>query len=178
MYDLRAYGLGGVVPLGWPKFTGGWSVSTPAVGDLDGDGRVEVALMTREGNLFVWHTSGRPCAGQEWPTYQHDNAHTGDYGRDATPPSAVGALAGTAGKGSAVVRWTAPGGDRHCGTAASYRVVVDGTAVMAGVPAPSAAGAAQSVTLALTKGKHTISVQAVDAAGNAGFPRSVTVKAG
>ncbi|HEV3354165.1 MAG TPA: FG-GAP-like repeat-containing protein, partial [Acidimicrobiales bacterium] len=54
MYDMRAYGLGGVAPPGWPKFTGGWSVETPAVGDFEGNGKVDVALATREGNLFVW----------------------------------------------------------------------------------------------------------------------------
>src|SRR5205823_8398441 len=48
MYDLRAYGLGGLAPASWPKFTGGWSVMTPAVGDFDNDGKVELALATRD----------------------------------------------------------------------------------------------------------------------------------
>ena len=33
--------------------------ATPGVGDLDGDGKVEVAVTTREGYLFVWDTPGR-----------------------------------------------------------------------------------------------------------------------
>jgi hypothetical protein len=79
MYDLEAYSLGGIRPLGWPEFTGGWGVSTPAVGDFDGDGTVEVATVTREGWLFVWHTKGSACQTPQWPKYQHDLANTGDY---------------------------------------------------------------------------------------------------
>src|SRR5436309_13968886 len=56
MYDLRAYSLGGLAPPTWPKFTGGWSVMTPGVGHLDGDGQGEVAPATREGNLSRWPT--------------------------------------------------------------------------------------------------------------------------
>ena len=78
MYDLQAYTLGGARPLGFPKFTGGWSVSTPAIGDFDGDGRVEVATVTREGWLFVWHTAGSACQTPEWPKYQHDLRNSGD----------------------------------------------------------------------------------------------------
>lgn len=87
MYDLQAYSLGGLRPIGWPKFTGGWSVSTPGLGDFDGDGLLEVALITREGNLFVWRTAGSVCQKAEWPKYQHDLANTGDY---RTPSSFAG----------------------------------------------------------------------------------------
>ena len=65
MYDLRAYGLGGSVAPGWPKFTGGWSVTTPAVGDFYGDGGLELAMPTREGNLFMWRTQGQACGDLE-----------------------------------------------------------------------------------------------------------------
>ena len=77
-----------VVPGGWPKFTGGWSVSTPAVGDFDGDGKVDVALATREGNLFVWHAAGDACQTPEWPKYQHDLWNTGNY--DSSAPTGLG----------------------------------------------------------------------------------------
>jgi hypothetical protein len=82
MYDLRAYSLGGVVPDGWPKFTGGWVVSTPATGDFVGDGKLDVAIMTREGNLFVWRTKGSASQAAEWPKYQHDLRNSGDYGSE------------------------------------------------------------------------------------------------
>jgi hypothetical protein len=68
-------GDGTPVP-GWPKFTGGWSLFSPAVADLDGDGPVEVAATTREGYLFVWDTPGHRRDVQV-PTWHQDAAHTG-----------------------------------------------------------------------------------------------------
>ena len=93
---------------------------TPAVGDLDGDGLLELAYATREGNLFVWRTPGQACAGQEWPKYQHDLRNTGTYGVDARPPSRILNLTGP-GIGRTVT-WTATGDDMKCGRAASYDV--------------------------------------------------------
>jgi hypothetical protein len=169
MYDLQAYGLGGVAPTGWPKFTGGWSVSTPAVGDLLGDGKVEVALVTREGNLFVWRTNGDACQTAEWPKYQHDLHNSGNFATDATPP---GVLWDVSRKG-ALLSFTTSGGDGPCGQAAAFRLVVDGHQVaVADHPAPS--GTEQSIDLGnLGKGSHTVTVQTVDAAGNASIPVTV-----
>src|SRR5205807_10326384 len=93
MYDLQAYGLGGIAPPGWPKFTGGWSVSTPAVGSVSASsatGKLQVAMPTREGNLFVWQTQAPLCGSQEWPKYQHDLWNSGDFATDAKRPGVVG----------------------------------------------------------------------------------------
>jgi hypothetical protein len=79
MYDVRAYGLGGGSPVGWPKFTGGWSVVTPAVGRFGKTSELAVALITREGNLFVWRTTAPACSAREWPKYQHDLLNSGNY---------------------------------------------------------------------------------------------------
>ena len=46
-------------PTGWPKFTGGWTQATPAVGDADGDGDLDVSVTTREGWSFLWDTQRR-----------------------------------------------------------------------------------------------------------------------
>jgi hypothetical protein len=64
---------------GWPKFTGGWTLFTPAVADLGRHGSVAVAATTREGYLYVWDTSGRRADVQA-PTWQQDVAHTGRLG--------------------------------------------------------------------------------------------------
>jgi MYXO-CTERM domain-containing protein len=63
----------------WPKFTDGWIVATPAVGDVDGDHKLEVVVGTRDGNLFAWHTQGSDTGVIEWESYHHDNANTGVY---------------------------------------------------------------------------------------------------
>ena len=66
---------------GFPKWAGGFSLFTPAVADLDCDGRLEVALMTREGYLHVYRRLGGTASvalapGQ--PQHRH-------WGSDAGP---------------------------------------------------------------------------------------------
>lgn len=74
-----ALGLPAVDPVApWPKFTGGWVTGSPAVGDLDADGRNEVVTNTREGFLFVWNTPG--TGGAEWPMLKGSAARTGVLG--------------------------------------------------------------------------------------------------
>lgn len=55
-FTLAAHDGTGAAPDGWPKLTGGWVVGTPAVGDWDGDGSLEVAQARRDGVLMVWTT--------------------------------------------------------------------------------------------------------------------------
>lgn len=79
---LHAFGASGLEPAGWPKLTGGWMTATPAVGDLDGDGSVEVVASTREGWVFVWRTNGSTAGNSEWWTFHHDEWNSGLYGFD------------------------------------------------------------------------------------------------
>jgi MYXO-CTERM domain-containing protein len=51
---------------------------TPAVGDLDGDGKLEVAVATRDGWLYVWHTGATEDSIVEWESFHHDNRNTGN----------------------------------------------------------------------------------------------------
>ena len=77
-YYLHAFDANGVEPTGWPKFTGGWHVANPAIGDVDGDGLNEVVVLTREGNLFVWDTAAA-TGREEWPKKRHDLRNTGNH---------------------------------------------------------------------------------------------------
>ena len=79
---VRAVDACGREAPGWPKFTNGWILATPAVGDIDGDTRhsLEVVAGTREGYIFAWHTKGREDGVIQWESVHHDNANTGDYG--------------------------------------------------------------------------------------------------
>ncbi|MDQ3728086.1 MAG: S8 family serine peptidase [Actinomycetota bacterium] len=132
LYQLHAYGIDGMEAEGWPKFTGGWTQPTPAVGDADGDGDLEVSALTREGWSFLWATGTPACdvdgtsTNDEWWTSHHDEHGTNNYGHDARPPGTVGALTAERDEGAGVttLQWTAPGDDWECGTAARYRVVI------------------------------------------------------
>jgi hypothetical protein len=171
MYDLQAYGGAlGQPAEGFPKFTGGWSVMTPAVGDLDGDGTLDVALATREGNLFVWRTAGEACQATEWPKYQHDLHNTGDYRTDARRPGVVTSLR----LEGDTLTFTTSGGDGRCGQATALRVLVDGVAVAVSAT-PGAPGTVQSVKVPALKPGAVDTVQAVDAAGNVSPPATVRV---
>ena len=78
-YWVHAFRVDGSEPAGWPKFTGGWITSTPAVGDMDGDGTLEVALPTRDGFVWAWHTRGKTDGRIDWPGFHRDNGNTGNF---------------------------------------------------------------------------------------------------
>jgi Ca2+-binding RTX toxin-like protein len=125
LYQLHAYGAGGLEPAGWPKFTGGWTQATPSVGDADGDGDLEVSVLTREGWSFLWDTGTDACGGSndEWWTFHHDEFGSGNYGTDARPPGSPEALAAArAEDGSQTLTWKAPGDDWLCGDAEAFEV--------------------------------------------------------
>jgi Mg-chelatase subunit ChlD len=50
---------------GWPQTVTGVMGSAAAVGDLDGDGAMEVVLAVEEDSIYAWHADGAPVAG--WP---------------------------------------------------------------------------------------------------------------
>lgn len=81
-FTVDAFDADGTIPAGWPKFTGQWGTATPAVGDLDGDGLLEVVVGTRTGYLYAWRTRGKtPAKGGvvDWGSYHHDNYNSGNY---------------------------------------------------------------------------------------------------
>jgi hypothetical protein len=84
------------VPNGFPKFTGGWMVDTPAAGAFAGDGKVDIAVITREGYLYVWKTDGSACQTAQWPKFQHDLWNTGNY--NSTAPTGLGCGSGSGGE--------------------------------------------------------------------------------
>ncbi len=71
----------GAQPPGWPKFTNGWMIPIPVVGDVDNDGLLEATAMSREGFLTIWDLPGpvSPVAVQ-WQGFRHDRQRTGSLG--------------------------------------------------------------------------------------------------
>lgn len=95
----------GQIAPGWPKFTGGWSIGAAAVGDVDGDGWLDVVVGTREGQLFVWRTRGRADQAIQWASVHHDAQNTGNahwpIPSQAGPPADPEAPGGCCGSGGA-----------------------------------------------------------------------------
>ena len=141
---LHAFdGVTGAPVPGWPKWTGGWSTFTPAVGDLSCSaparnpaspnraphessgctGRNVVIVGTREGWLHAYRTPGLPgAADQAWHWHQND-WNTGLLGQDTRPPAAVADLRVRRLRGARVLlAFTAPGGDWNAGRAARYQL--------------------------------------------------------
>ena len=76
---LHAWNALGISPGGWPKNTGQWILGSPAIGDVDGDGYLDVVASTREGWVFAWSTRGPADRPVEWASQFHDAANTGNY---------------------------------------------------------------------------------------------------
>ena len=127
LYQLHAYGTGGLEPAGWPKFTGGWTQATPAVGDADGDGDLDVTALTREGWSFLWDTGVDACDGSndEWWTFHHDEHAPPTTAPTRRPPGTPEDLTPPQRRRRRRrSSWTAPGDDWLCGKADEVRVLV------------------------------------------------------
>jgi hypothetical protein len=167
---LHAFGAGGVQALlaRFPKFTNGWMIWSPAAGDLDSDGTIEIVGNTREGNTMVWHTAGLATANVEWWRYRHDEWNTGRYGVDSRPPGIIRSLASS--PAAHTLTFTAPGDDWYAGTPTLYRIEHSGGSV--DLPAVAVGGASE--TLTIPAGVDSGTVRAVDDRGNLGKAASFT----
>jgi subtilase family protein/Big-like domain-containing protein/VCBS repeat protein len=126
-YLLHGFNVNGDEPAGFPKTTGGWIISSPAVGDIDRDGRLEIVLVTHEGYLWAWETEGSECkdgkSNSAWPKFRHDEHNSGFLGHDATPPRMIHDLnVQSSVEGQYTLRFSAPGDDGGCGIVESYDV--------------------------------------------------------
>ena len=70
-YAIYAWDVQGNPLPGWPAATGGYVLSAPSVGDIDGDGRPEVVVGCNDGKVYAFHGDGRLVTG--WPAIAYDN---------------------------------------------------------------------------------------------------------
>ncbi len=172
-------------------YTGGWSMSSVALGNAPmgarSDGKLRLVTVTREGYLRLYPTpvvAGTPEAARalsEWPEFGHDPRNTGNYHVDAVRPYPLRDIEVTPLPGKKLqVKVTATGDDRYEGAAARYEVRylagtvaapswLSGKVLTLAANTPSPAG--QQDTLVTTKvlpavAAYTIVVRAFDEAGN------------
>jgi hypothetical protein len=172
-------GVTGLQAAGFPKWTGGWSLWSPAVGDMSGTGHTNVVEATREGFIHAYQTGGNGCAGNSEAWHWHQNDwNNGHYGTDTRPPSAITDLSITQQGANDSLSFTAVGDDWKCGTAASYQVFRSSTPItqdnvaqatsVSVTQVPGAAGTHESLTVPHVDGQSFYAVRAVDKAGNIG----------
>jgi len=78
--QLYAFHENGSVVAGWPiSMSGAAMVNSPAVGDVDLDGDIEIALVNGNGTVNLWTSDGVPYRGYytDWGSYFHDLWNTG-----------------------------------------------------------------------------------------------------
>jgi len=177
MYQLHAYGENGTEPDGWPKFVGGWLFATASVGDVDGNGKLDVTTLTREGWQFVWKTNVPACDGTngEWWTFHHDEHSTANYGADGRPPAKPARVKHRDRARDIVLSFRAPGDDMFCGKVSRYEVRGDGRRLKLAKPTLVEGGKRQTLTVEAMPVKLTI--RAYDEAGNASYPAHVRIAA-
>jgi Subtilase family len=183
LYLLRDINANGQEGTGFPKFTGGWIFAVPAIGDIDGDNKLDIATLTREGNAFAWKTGSPVCGtNDQWWTSRHDERSTGAYGTDTRPPAVPAALALEPGASDTRLRWTVPGDDWQCGKPSRLRILtsdapITGAAagsVLVDAPAEGSAGAAAVRDLPTASLKGELAVVYRDDAGNWGRPARIS----
>jgi len=76
-YVWAFHGDGSVVT-GWPQVTGGVLTSSPVLGDVDGDGGLEVVIGGAY-QVWAWTCEAATTNPLPWPTFRHDAQNTGRY---------------------------------------------------------------------------------------------------
>jgi hypothetical protein len=78
---------------GWPREIGAWVLCSPAAGDLDGDGRQEIVVVSDDARVHVFDAAGRSLPG--WPRKVGQSNNTGPILVDLDGKPGLEILAGT-----------------------------------------------------------------------------------
>jgi hypothetical protein len=79
---------------GWPQDLGSWVLGSPAAGDVDGDGREEVVVVSDDARVYVFNAAGHLLPG--WPKKVGASSNTSPTLVDLDGAPGLEILAGTA----------------------------------------------------------------------------------
>jgi subtilase family protein/VCBS repeat protein len=134
---VDAFALDGRRPQRWPKLAGGWVQGAPALGDLAGNGQIDVVVATRSGLVFAWRTTGLVKGSLPWAGFAHDATASGNI---ATPTAVFTHV----GLGSRCSCRGADGGRDRAPSAAISLAIIAFLAVRRAVRRPSPGGRTRS----------------------------------
>ncbi|MHB8339733.1 MAG: S8/S53 family peptidase [Mycobacteriales bacterium] len=173
---LQAYTLLGAMAPGFPKWTSGWTLSSPSAGDLLSTGQTDLVLANREGYVFAWQTPGPSAQNNQWWRAGHDEYNSNRYGAHTRPPGVARDISWR--PGQPTLSFLAPGNDWYSGTVGSYQVtLISPSGMTTESVAPSGpAGSLQQV--AVPSGTRSVTIQAIGTTGLLGLPVSVPADPG
>ena len=134
--QLHAFSSGGVELEGWPLITSGNLQSSPAIGDLDNDGDIEVCIGSLRapnqdsftpGSVYIWDLEGQSTdAPIEWGMFQANPEHTGVYVNNLPPSNVLAGFTGTREFNQIRLNWTTDGEYGNLGWRIYRREAPDG----------------------------------------------------
>lgn len=165
---LAAYQPNGQLVPGFPKFTTGWTINAPAVGDLLSNGTNDIVAGTRDGYLFVWTTGGSASHNNQWWRSDANEWNQNRYGSITRPPGIVQSIT----QSGTQISFKAPGSTWYTGQASDYKLTYSPSGQVVTIPATVSAGNTQ--TLDVIAGQTSVSIQAVNSAGLLATPITYT----
>ena len=157
--SLAAYQPNGQPVPGFPKFTTGWIINTPSVGDLLSSGTNDIVAGTREGYLFIWKTNGLAASNNQWWRSNGNEWNQNRYGVVTRPPGVVQSLS----QSGSQLSFVAPGSTWYNGQVSYYQLTYEPSGQRTEVAANASAGNMQTINV--VPGQASVIIQAVNAAG-------------
>jgi hypothetical protein len=166
---ISAYGPGGQMVPGFPKYDGGWVTESLSAGDLLSNGHVDIVAVTRDGYLMAWQTPGLDSGNNSWWHAYGNEYNSNSYPLDTRPPGAILNAFWNYAKG--VIYFKSPGANWYYGTVSHFDVTFEPSGATESINAGGSAGVVMQIKV--PSGQLLAKIQAVNSDGLLGQVRIV-----